>query len=101
MVHMEPGLYVRMQPLTGERAPQPQPFASGFNADTAYRVIGMHTTSETADAYLVLCNDRDEMWFICTRHVRVVGVCPHRVDMRIALAHWGTGGPPALRSIGG
>jgi hypothetical protein len=88
MVYVEAGLYVRMEPLTGARAPQPQPLEAGFNRETAYRVLGMHSPSETADAYLVLANDRDEMWFICTRHVRVVGVNPGLHRTQIPLVEW-------------
>lgn len=98
MVCVEPGLYVRMQPLQGPRAPQPQPLDSGFNAETAYRVLGMHNPSETADAYLVLANDRDELWFICTRHLRVVGVRPDTQRPRIPLAEWDQARP--LRRAG-
>ena len=88
MVYVEAGLYVRMQPLQGARAPQPQPLDSGFNSETAYRVLGMHNPSETADAYLMLSNDRDELWFICTRHVRVVGGRQDSLRTRIPLAEW-------------
>ena len=88
MVSVESGLYVRIQQLEGPRAPQPQPLSSGFGSETAYRVLGMHNPSETADAYLMLSNDRDEIWFICTRHVRVVGVLPTATAVRIPLVQW-------------
>lgn len=55
---LESGVYVRMQELpTG---PMPLPSRSGFNEHTAYRAIGMYNASESADAYYILSNDRDE-----------------------------------------
>lgn len=88
MLSVENGLYVRIQPLNGPRAPQPAPLDSGFNVEAAYRVLGMHNPSETADAYLMLSNDRDELWFICTRHVRVVGVRHDTRRTRMPLSDW-------------
>lgn len=32
--------------------------------------MGIYTPSETAEAYFILVNDRDEFWFISQRHVR-------------------------------
>lgn len=71
-IYIQPNLYVRIQQMTGERAPQPLPMANGFSDDRVYEVLGIHTPSETAEAYLILKNDRDEIWFISNRHVRVV-----------------------------
>lgn len=88
MIWMEPGVYVRVEPLQGARAPQPQPLDSGFVKETAYRVLGMHTPSETADAYVVLSNEDDQIWFICTRHLRVVGVLPTATVLRMPLSQW-------------
>lgn len=101
MVYVEAGLYVRMESLTGGRAPQPQPLEAGFNRDTAYRVLGMHSPSETADAYLVLANDRDEIWFICTRHVRVVGVDRGLQTTNVPLGEWQApaGAPQPLSAV--
>lgn len=93
MLQVESGLYVRMEPLVGVRAPQPQPLESGFSHEAAYRVLGMHNPSETADAYLMLSNDRDELWFICTRHVRAVGVLPTATVLRMPLSQF----PGAVR----
>lgn len=78
MITFEKGLYVRVQEMEGPRAPMPRPLQSGFVAETAYRVLGLHAPSETSDAYFVLSNDRDEVWFITTRHVRTA-VCPKTV----------------------
>lgn len=86
MLWIEPGLYVRIEQLQGPRAPMPRPLENGFNTHTAYRLMGKSNPSETADAYAILSNDRDEMWFICSRHLRIVGTQPGRHDARIALA---------------
>lgn len=93
MMWMEPGLYVRIEQLEGARAPHPKPLENGFDAATAYRVVGMHTPSETADAYVVLSNGRDEMWFICTRHLRVVAVDTALGKLRVPLAHFSAVAP--------
>ena len=76
MVTLEPGLYVRIDQLDGQRAPRPLPLESGFCAESAYRVLGMHSASETSEAYLILVNDRDEVWFISNRHARAHAILP-------------------------
>ena len=81
MLSHEPGTYVRIVELPN--GPAPLPSASGFNGATAYRALGMFNPSETAESYFILSNDHDEMWFICNRHARVVGVLPNTVDMRL------------------
>ncbi len=70
MIALQPGLYVRVQEL--QDGPTPLPLKSGFNLNTAYLALGLYNPSETSDAYFVLSNDRDEIWFICNRHVRTV-----------------------------
>lgn len=65
-----PGLTVRIEQL--EHGPLPMPLASGFDAGKPYRVLGLYTPSETAEAWFILANDRDEIWFISNRHLRVV-----------------------------
>ena len=84
MIAFEPSLYVRMEQLAS--GPRPLPLSSGFNDATAYRLLGLYTPSETAEAYLILSNDRDEIWFISNRHVRVVGLNPSSLALRTSLA---------------
>jgi hypothetical protein len=74
MICLEPGLYLRVQELPG--GPLPRPLESGFNLETAYRALGLFNPSESSDAYFVFSNDRDEIWFICNRHVRMVALRP-------------------------
>ena len=74
MTSLEPGLYVRIAEL--ENGPKPFPLTSGFSVGQAYRALGLYNPSETSDAYFVLSNDRDEIWFICNRHVRVYALLP-------------------------
>ena len=45
--------------------------------------ISLYNPSETSDAYFVLSNDRDEIWFICNRHLRTVGLIPHETRLRV------------------
>lgn len=74
MICYEIGMYVRIEEMEGDRAPMPKPLASGFVIEHAYRVLGMFSPSETSDAYLILSNERDELWFICNRHLRTAGI---------------------------
>lgn len=84
MIYLEPGLYLRVQQAF-QRPPHPLPLESGFSADVAYRALGIHSPSETSECYLIVANDRDEVWFISNRHFRVVGLFPERRDLRFAL----------------
>lgn len=77
MLWLETGVYVRVEELAG--GPPPHPLKSGFNTDTAYRALGCFNPSETSDAYFILSNDRDEIWFICNRHLRTAFI---RDDIR-------------------
>lgn len=70
---LQEDLWVTVEQLQGARAPQPLPLESGFSPQSRYKVLGVHCPSETSEAYFVLCNDRDEVWFISNRHFRVSG----------------------------
>lgn len=83
MASVETGLYLRVCEL--EDGPKPFPTRSGFNTETAYRALGLYNPSETSDAYFVLSNDRDEVWFICNRHLRTVGLDKSSLAFRIPL----------------
>lgn len=81
MLFFEPGLYLRVEEL--DNGPKPFPLQSGFSTGVAYRALGLYNPSETSDAYFVLSNDRDEIWFICNRHLRTVGLIPHETRLRV------------------
>ena len=89
LITLENGLYLRVQELLN--GPKPFPLQSGFNPDTAYRALGMFNPSETSDAYFILSNDRDEVWFICNRHLRTVALVATSSAMRVPLASLGSG----------
>ena len=74
MISIEPGLYLRVEEL--DNGPKPYPLQSGFSIGVAYRALGLYNPSETSDAYFVLSNDRDEIWFICNRHLRTLSLLP-------------------------
>ena len=76
MIQFETGMYVVIQQLEGSRAPRPMPLENGFSIGVAYRVLGLHSPSETSECYLVLANDRDEFWFISNRHCRFHRIVP-------------------------
>lgn len=67
-------MFVRIEQLEGPRTPVPRPLDSGFNPCRLYRVLGIYNPSETSDAYFILANDREELWFICQRHLRFAGL---------------------------
>ena len=83
MITLEEGLYLRVQEL--DNGPRPLPLQSGFNTQTAYRALGLFNLSETSDAYFILANDRDEIWFISNRHLRAIGLDSATKDLRRAL----------------
>lgn len=68
MMNFEQGLYVSI--LENINGPTPFPLKSAFSQDKEYRVLGIYNASETSEAYLILCNDRKELWFISNRHTR-------------------------------
>lgn len=74
MIFLEPGLYLRVEEM--RNGPKPLPLQSGFSALRAYRALGLYSPAETSDAYFVLSNDRDEVWFICNRHFRTHALMP-------------------------
>jgi hypothetical protein len=85
VIYIEPNVYVRVQELPN--GPAPLPLRSGFSSDTAYRVLGIFSASESAECFFVLGNDRAETWFISNRHFRIVGVFPHAAGaLHIALS---------------
>ncbi|HMZ12443.1 MAG TPA: hypothetical protein PKW88_17130 [Plasticicumulans sp.] len=91
MIAYESGLYVRIEEFPGPRAPLPRPLDSGFSPDVAYRVLGLFNPSETSDAYFILSNDRDEIWFICNRHLRTTGIRsggPLRLPLDCEMPAW-------------
>lgn len=61
------------------------PLNSGFSESTAYRMLGMFNPSETSDAYFILSNDRDEIWYICNRDLSTVGVLDDFRGFRVPL----------------
>ncbi len=83
MICLHPDLFVTVEQLEGDRAPQPRPLQSGFSKGTAYRVLGLHSPSETSEAYFILANDRDEVWFVSNRHFRAHGIMPGATQLRL------------------
>ena len=83
MTVLEPGLYLRVQEM--DNGPKPLPLLSGFSAGRVYRALGIYNPSETSDAYFILSNDRNEIWFICNRHLRTYGLLPRENRLRITV----------------
>lgn len=83
MLWLEQGLYLRIEELA--HGPRPLPLSSGFTPQTAYRALGCFNPSETSDAYYILSNDRDEIWFICNRHLRTVCLNASNTAFRVNL----------------
>ena len=70
--YLNPDLRVRIEQLEGKFAPRPLPLENGFSADKTYAPVGMFCPSESGEAYFIIPNDRDELWFISNRHLRFV-----------------------------
>lgn len=98
MIFFEPGLYLRVEEL--DNGPKPFPLQSGFSMDVSYRALGLYNPSETSDAYFVLSNDRDEIWFICNRHLRTVGLIPQENRLRVCkMVAAGSAALPSARKL--
>lgn len=93
MLWLESGLYLRVKEM--ENGPRPLPLQSGFSTDMAYRALGCFNPSETSDAYYILSNDRDEIWFICNRHLRTVCLSGELNLFRMPLSSAGVSSPDA------
>jgi hypothetical protein len=85
MVTIEHDLYVVVSEMKGEHAPLPKPLPNGFSENIAYRVLGLHSASETSEAYLILVNDNKELWFISNRHMRAHGLFPGRTQLNFSI----------------
>lgn len=86
-VYLRPGIKVRIQQLDGKFAPRPLPLENDFSADKEYEILGLHCPSETAEAYLILKNDLDQIWFISNRHVRVSSIGGVKFTTEEDIAH--------------
>ena len=83
MLTLDTHLFLRINQI--DNGPRPLPLESGFTLNTSYRALGMFNPSETSDAYFILSNDRDEIWFICNRHLRTVAALPECREFRMPL----------------
>lgn len=84
MLWLEQGLYVKIVEM--DNGPRPLPLLSGFNSETAYRALGCFNPSESSDAWYILSNDRDEIWFISNRHLRTVFLKASAQEFRLPLS---------------
>lgn len=84
MLWLEQGLYVKIVEM--DNGPRPLPLHSGFNSETCYRALGCFNPSESSDAWYILSNDRDEIWFISNRHLRTVFLKPELREFRLPLS---------------
>ena len=83
MIYIAPGLYVIVEQLETPLAPVPKPLSHGFSEDTAYLVLGGFSLAESGEAYFILSNDRDEIWFISNRHLRTSQLLPDSRAFRL------------------
>lgn len=85
MIYLQPGLYVVIDQLEAELAPVPKPLNHGFSQDVAYLVLGAFSLSESGEAFLILSNDENEIWFISNRHLRTHQLLPESTAFRLPL----------------
>lgn len=71
MMYVQDGLYVAIEEDDAATAPLPKPLQNGFSRQFAYLVLGAFSLAESGEAFFILANDRDEIWFISNRHLRV------------------------------
>lgn len=84
-MYLEPGLFVTIEQLNTDLAPAPKPLQHGFSKGVAYRALGAFSLSESGEAYFILSNDEDEIWFISNRHLRTYRLMPERHEFRVDL----------------
>ncbi len=96
MISINPGLYVTIEEMEGPPAPAPRPLEHGFSPDTAYLVLGAFSLSESGEAFFILSNDEDQIWFISNRHLRTHQFLPESTALRFPLS-----APSARRSKDG
>ena len=77
------GIYFSIQQTDGAQGPKP--LVSGFSEDYCYLALGLFNPSETSEAYFILANDRNEVWFISNRHLRFNHIDKHSSSPRIRL----------------
>lgn len=101
MIYFQPGLYVVIEQIESALAPIPKPLAHGFSRDVAYLVLGAFSLSESGEAFLVLSNDENQIWFISNRHVRTYRLLPDSTDFRFPIKKVGLNGhAPRLHANG-
>lgn len=66
------GLRVRIHALHGVNAPTPSPEFAGFSENAVYPVIGVIEHDPSGEMFLVLPNNKGEIWRLSNRHVRYV-----------------------------
>jgi hypothetical protein len=67
-----PGLRIRIHTLHGATAPRPLPCESGFTEGQEYPVLGAVEHDSGGELWLILPNNRLELWRISNRHCRYV-----------------------------
>ena len=83
MLDFETEASCRIQQM--ERGPHPHPLEHGFTEGTAYRVVAIYNPSESGGCWLVMLNDRDELWYISQRHVRTYALLKDENRFRVRI----------------
>ncbi len=83
MIYIQPGFYVTIEQLDTALAPPPKPLSHGFSRQFAYLVIGAFSLSESGEAYFILSNDQNQIWFISNRHLRSYKLLPDSTAFQI------------------
>lgn len=70
-VYIKSGVKVIINQIDTKFAPQPKPLENNFSEGKEYEIIGLYCPSETSEAFCILVNDLNQIWFISNRHLKV------------------------------
>jgi len=70
-VYIKSGVKVIINQIDTKFAPHPKPLDNNFSENKEYEIIGLYCPSETSEAFCILVNDINQIWFISNRHLIV------------------------------
>jgi hypothetical protein len=71
--------------------PSQKPLQNGSSRRFAYLALGAFSLAESGEAFFILANGRDEIWFISNRHLRVRQLLPGSTEFHRRLTDYSLG----------